>query len=73
VEPLLLTPTEVCEMLQITLPALRELCRTRTRLRSPRPVLPCLKLHAKALRFRRSDVESWLNQIAESQSQAAKA
>jgi predicted DNA-binding transcriptional regulator AlpA len=72
VEPLL-TPKEVCQLLQITVPALRELCRNRTRVRSERPLLPFIKLHKKALRFRHSEVEAWLNQIAESRSQAAKA
>jgi predicted DNA-binding transcriptional regulator AlpA len=69
-EPLL-TPKEVCEMLQLKLPALRELCRTRTLLRSPRPTLPFIKLHKKALRFRRSDIELWLNQLAQAQAASA--
>jgi predicted DNA-binding transcriptional regulator AlpA len=71
-EPLM-TPQDVCSLLQITLPALRELTRTRTKYRSRNPVIPHFKLHKKALRFRRSDVEAWLNQIAQSQTQSARA
>lgn len=65
-EPLL-TPQELASLLKISVAAVRELCRQRTQVRSRCP-LPCLRLHKKAIRFRRSDVEAWLQKMAEEQS-----
>jgi len=55
----LLTPQQLAALLQITVSSIRELCRHRTQVRSKNP-LPHFKIHGKAVRFRRSDVEQWL-------------
>ncbi len=60
-----MTPQEVAAMLKITVPAVRELTRHRTQVRSRCP-LPCLKLHKKAIRFDKAAVEQWLNDLATS-------
>jgi hypothetical protein len=57
-EPLL-TPQEAADVLRITVPALRELCRRRTQTISKHP-LKFLRLHKKAVRFRRSDIAAFL-------------
>jgi excisionase family DNA binding protein len=67
----LLTPEETAALLRVTPRAIYEMCRRRTQVKSPHP-LPHLKLHGKALRFRRADIEAWLNQVAV-QSSTAKA
>jgi predicted DNA-binding transcriptional regulator AlpA len=64
----LMTPQEVAAFLKISIPAVRELCRQRTQVRSKHP-LRAIRIHKKAIRFLRSDVEAWLNQIAQSQTQ----
>jgi histone H3/H4 len=50
-------------MLKITVPAVRELCRQRTQVRSRTP-LPAIRIHKKAIRFDRQAVEAWLSDIA---------
>jgi predicted dithiol-disulfide oxidoreductase (DUF899 family) len=62
-----MTPIEVASMLKITIPAVRELTRNRTRVRSQRPLLPFIKIHKKAIRFEKTAVEKWLQQLAQSQ------
>jgi predicted DNA-binding transcriptional regulator AlpA len=69
----LLTVEEVAAFLKISISAVRELTRQRTRTRSPRPNLPFLKIHSKAIRFDKVQVENWLNQISQSQSKASQA
>jgi excisionase family DNA binding protein len=64
-EPLM-TPQELASLLKISVSAVRELCRQRTRLRSTIP-LPAIRIHKKAIRFERAAVEKWLRDIAESQ------
>jgi excisionase family DNA binding protein len=59
----LLTPEECAALLRVKPRAIYEMCRRRTQVKSSHP-LPHLKLHGKALRFRRSDIETWLNQVA---------
>jgi excisionase family DNA binding protein len=66
----LLTPEECAALLRVKPRAIYEMCRRRTQAKSPHP-LPYLKLHGKALRFRRADIENWLTQIAK-QSATAK-
>jgi predicted DNA-binding transcriptional regulator AlpA len=61
---------DVAALLKTSVGAVFELTRNRSQVRGRHP-LPCVKIHSKMLRFRRSDVEQWLNNIA--QSQAAKA
>jgi len=61
-EPLL-TPQEAAAFLRITVPALRELCRRRTQASSKHP-LTFLRLHKKAVRFRRSDIAVFLEGCA---------
>jgi excisionase family DNA binding protein len=61
----LLTPEECAALLRVKPRAIYEMCRRRTQVKSSHP-LPHLKLHGKALRFRRSDLEAWLQSIATS-------
>jgi predicted DNA-binding transcriptional regulator AlpA len=70
-EPLL-DVKDVAALLKINVQAVRELTRQRTQLRSPKPVIPHIKIHSKAVRFRRSEIEAWLNEIVKS-SQPSKA
>jgi excisionase family DNA binding protein len=55
----LLTPQQLAALLQVSVGSIRELCRHRTQVQSRNP-LPHFKIHGKAVRFRRSDVEQWL-------------
>jgi hypothetical protein len=59
----LMTPQETADFLRISVPALRELTRHRTQVRSRAP-LPCLRLHKKAIRFDRAAVEKWLSDLS---------
>jgi hypothetical protein len=53
-----------CEHLRLKTPtALYSLTRNRGQVRSTVPI-PHFKLHKKALRFIRADVEKWISQLA---------
>jgi excisionase family DNA binding protein len=60
----ILTPTELASWLKMSKRQVYELTRERGQYRQKNP-LPILRINGN-LRFRRSDVEAWLNQIAES-------
>jgi predicted DNA-binding transcriptional regulator AlpA len=64
VEPLL-NVSQVSELLQCTPRQVFELSRNRSQVRGRNP-LPCIKIHKKMLRFRRADVEQWLNDLTTS-------
>ena len=62
---------DVAEFLKCTTRQVFELTRKRSQVRGRHP-LPCIKIHRKMLRFRRSDVTEWLDNIAaDSQSATA--
>ena len=55
----LMTPEQVSEFLKVTPRAVYEMTRTRSQVRSRRP-LPCIRLHKKCLRFDKEAVERWV-------------
>jgi len=57
------TVQQVADFLQMKPAAIYSLTRNRGQLRSDVP-LPVLKIHSKALRFRKSDVLEWVNVLA---------
>jgi Helix-turn-helix domain len=59
-----MTATDVATLLQTSVRAVFEMTRNRSRVRSRNP-LPAIRIHKKCLRFRRSDVEKWLADIAQ--------
>ena len=54
---------DVSQFLKMSVPQVRELCRTRSQARMEVP-LPFIKIHNKCVRFRRSDVVQWVNSLA---------
>jgi hypothetical protein len=56
------TPEECARFLKMSTVALYSLTRNRGLVRDI--PIPCFKLHSKALRFRKSDVLNWIDQIA---------
>jgi predicted DNA-binding transcriptional regulator AlpA len=62
----ILTPAELAEMLKMSKGQIYEMTKERTRTGSMKAhPLPVLKINGN-LRFRKSDVESWLGRLAES-------
>jgi predicted DNA-binding transcriptional regulator AlpA len=59
----ILTADQVAAWLKMTPRQVYELTRRRGQVRSEHP-LPFIKIHAKCLRFRRSDVQRWLDTLA---------
>jgi len=59
----LLTIEECAALLKVTPRSVYEMTSSRGRARSQHP-LPVLRLNSKCLRFRRQDIENWLEQIA---------
>lgn len=57
------TVEDCARFLKLTPTALYSLTRNRGQVRSTVPI-PCFKLHNKALRFIRADVEKWISQLA---------
>ncbi len=57
------TVTEVADYLKMSPRQVWELTRRRGQERSECP-LPCFKIHSKCLRFRKSDVQQWLETLA---------
>jgi hypothetical protein len=53
---------DVAAMLKTSVRAVFEMTRNRSRVRARHP-LPAIRIHKKMLRFRRSDVERWLNDL----------
>ena len=62
----ILTVDEVASWLKMSPRQVFELTRRRGQTRSECP-LPFLKIHAKCLRFRKSDVQRWLDTLAVAQ------
>ena len=58
------TVADVAQHLKMTPRQVWELTRRRGQLRSDHPI-PYIKIHRKALRFRKSDVQQWLAKLAE--------
>lgn len=61
----ILTISELAEWLKLTKGQVYTMCGARSRARMEHP-LPVLKLNSN-IRFRRQDVESWLEKIAKEQ------
>lgn len=64
----ILTITELAEILKMTKRQVYELCRERTRATSPHPI-PLLRINGNT-RFRRADIEQWLDRISQQQEAA---
>jgi hypothetical protein len=58
------TVADVAEYLKLSPRQVWELTRRRAQTRSECPI-PCLKIHSKCLRFRKSDVQKWLSVLAQ--------
>jgi predicted DNA-binding transcriptional regulator AlpA len=58
------TVDDVANFLKMKPSAVYTLTRERGRVRSDIPI-PCFKIHSKALRFRKSDVLTWIEQCAQ--------
>jgi predicted DNA-binding transcriptional regulator AlpA len=63
------TPQECASFLKMSTVSLYSLTRNRGLVRHI--PIPHFKLHSKALRFRKSDIISWINQIAAQQGRTA--
>jgi predicted DNA-binding transcriptional regulator AlpA len=59
----ILTVEDLAAWLKVSPRQIYELSRSRSLARGRHP-LPSIKIHKKMLRFRRSDVEQWLNNCA---------
>jgi excisionase family DNA binding protein len=59
----LLTIDECAALLKVSPRSVYEMTSSRGRARRQHP-LPVLRLNSKCLRFRREDIEAWLEQIA---------
>jgi len=53
---------DVATYLKMPVSGVRELCRTRSQQRMEVP-LPVLRIHSKAIRFRKSEVIQWVNSL----------
>jgi predicted DNA-binding transcriptional regulator AlpA len=60
----LLTAEDLAQWLRVTPRAIYELSRNRSQVRGKHP-LPAIRIHKKMLRFRRSDIENWLQRCAD--------
>ena len=60
----LLTVEDLAQLLKVSPRAIYELSRNRSQVRGKHP-LPAIRIHKKMLRFRRSDIEQWLNKCAD--------
>jgi excisionase family DNA binding protein len=59
----LLTIDECAALLKVGTRTIYEMCSARGRARSSHP-LPVVRLNSKCLRFRRADIEAWVEQLA---------
>ena len=59
----ILTVEDLATWLKVSPRQIYELSRSRSLARGRHP-LPSIKIHKKMLRFRRSDIEAWLNKCA---------
>jgi predicted DNA-binding transcriptional regulator AlpA len=60
----ILTAEDLATWLRVSPRQVYELSRNRSQVRGRHP-LPSIKIHKKMLRFRRSDIEQWLNKCAD--------
>jgi predicted DNA-binding transcriptional regulator AlpA len=60
----ILTVEDLSAWLKVSPRAIYELSRSRSQARGKHP-LPAIRIHKKMLRFRRSDIEAWLNKCAD--------
>ena len=60
----ILTVEDLAAWLKVSPRAIYELSRSRSQARGKHP-LPAIRIHKKMLRFRRSDIEAWLQRCAE--------
>ena len=58
------TVAEVADYLKLSPRQVWELTRRRAQERSEYPI-PCLRIHSKCLRFRKTDVQQWLATLAQ--------
>ena len=58
------TVVQVADYLKMSPRQVWELTRRRSQVRSDYP-LPCFKIHSKCLRFRKSDLQQWLETLAQ--------
>lgn len=61
----ILTVNEVAALLKMSRGQVYEMTRNRARARNEHP-LPCLRINGN-LRFRRADIDAWLDTLAESE------
>jgi hypothetical protein len=61
----LLDVNDLAALLKVSVAQVRELSRTRTQQRSLHP-LPAIKFSRKVTRYRRSDIERWILEVAQS-------
>jgi excisionase family DNA binding protein len=59
----ILTVDEVAALLKISRRSAYELTRERTRRRQKKPI-PLLRLNAKCVRFKKADVEQWIEELS---------
>jgi excisionase family DNA binding protein len=59
----LLTVEEAAAILKVTPSSIYGMTSSRGRARNPHP-LPVVRLNSKCLRFRRADIEAWIEQLA---------
>jgi hypothetical protein len=59
----ILTMEEAAQILKLTTKQVFELCRTRSQERMDIP-FPAFNLHAKAKRIRKSDLMTWIDEMA---------
>ena len=60
----ILTVEDLAAWLKVSPRAIYELSRSRSQARGKHP-LPAIRIHKKMLRFRRSDVEQWLQRCSQ--------
>ena len=60
----LLTAEDLAQWLRVSPRQVYELSRNRSQVRGRHP-LPSIKIHKKMLRFRKSDIEQWLDKCAD--------
>jgi len=60
----ILTVDDLAQWLRVSPRAIYELSRNRSQVRGKHP-LPAIRIHKKMLRFRRSDIDQWLNKCAD--------
>jgi hypothetical protein len=60
----LMNATELGKLLHLSKRSVQELCRSSVRQRQKHP-LPLIRIHSRAVRFLRADVEAWILKLKE--------